>query len=458
MGVTSRMILPFQGTGCGVGELTWGQQSIWQTMRRTGRTMNIGGTVPLAPGTTLDEMATMLRYIVSRHQTLRTRFRLSDGLPQQVVSESGEIALDIVDVDADASAGAAAEELRSHYEFTPFDHPDEWPVRMGVVRQAGAPTHLVVQYCHLVIDGFGINAVVRDLANQDPATGAGTVPVGGLTPLEIAAWQRTPAGVRQSERSLRYWADVLRTIPAERLGTSTDPREPRFWDHIRRSPALYVALRSIAHRTGIGAGHVLLAVYAVALARETGRSPSVTQVLVSNRFRPGCADSASHLTQPSICAIDVVDTTFDVVVNRAWQAGTTAYLHGYFDTLAHNELVERLTRERGEFDISCFVNDRTSQSGPLPLGTPPDEAELRAALPASTTWWERKLDTFDGTLYVSFDAVVPDAVDVSVCADTHRLGPRDIEALARQLETVAVEAAFDGTVPTRVAAPVSAGG
>lgn len=120
--------------------------------------------------------------------------------------------------------------------------------------------------------------------------------------------------------------------------------------------------------------------------------------------------------------------------------------------------MERLTRERGEFDISCFVNDRTSQSGPLPLGTPPDEAELRAALPASTTWWERKLDTFDGTLYVSFDAVVPDAVDVSVCADTHRLGPRDIEALARQLETVAVEAAFDGTVPTRVAAPVSAGG
>jgi len=301
MGVTSRVILPFQGTGCGVGELTWGQQSIWQTMRRTGRTMNIGGTVPLAPGTTLDEMAAMLRYIVSRHQTLRTRFRLSDGLPQQVVSESGEIALDIMDVDSDASAGAAAEELRSHYEFTPFDHPNEWPVRMGIVRQDGALTHLVVQYCHLVIDGFGINAVVRDLTNQDPATGAGTVPVGGLTPLEIAAWQRTPAGVRQSERSLRYWADVLRTIPAERLGTSTDPREPRFWDHIRRSPALYVALRSIAHRTGIGAGHVLLAIYAVALARETGRSPSVTQVLVSNRFRPGCADSASHLTQPSIC-------------------------------------------------------------------------------------------------------------------------------------------------------------
>jgi hypothetical protein len=441
--VTSRMVLPFQGAGAGVGEMTWGQQGIWQTMRRTGRTMNIGGTVPVAPGTTLDDLAAMLRHIVSRHPTLRTRFRyVPDGLPQQVVHGSGEIALDIVDVED--GADAAAEELRSHYEFTPFDHPNEWPVRMGVVRSAGTPTHLVVQYCHLVIDGFGINAVVRELE--------GKVPVAGLTPLDIAARQRTPAGTRQSERSLRYWAEVLRTIPAERLGSSTDPREPRFWDHIRRSPALYVAVRSIAHRTGVGTGHVLLAIYSVALARQTGRSPSVAQVLVSNRFRPGCADSASHLTQPSVCAIDVVDTTFDAVVNRAWKAGTTAYLHGYFDTLAHNEMLDRVTEERGAFDISCFVNDRTTQSGPLPLGTPPDEAELRAALPASSAWWDRKLDTFDGTLYVTFDAAVPDAIDVSVCADTHRLGPREIEALAEQMEAVAVEAAFDGAAPTKVGA------
>src|SRR5689334_16961353 len=92
--VTSRILLPFRGEGAGVGELTWGQQGIWQTMRRTGRTMNIGGTVPLAPGTTVDDVATMLRYIVSRHQTLRTRLRyVPDGLPQQVVSESGEVAL-----------------------------------------------------------------------------------------------------------------------------------------------------------------------------------------------------------------------------------------------------------------------------------------------------------------------------------------------------------------------------
>jgi hypothetical protein len=367
-GVTSRILLAFHGEGGGVGELTWGQQGIWQTMRRTGRTMNIGGTMPLQAGTSVDEMAAVLRFVVSRHQALRTRLRFTpDGPPQQVAAESGEIALEIVDVDDDVDA--AAEELRRRYEFTPFDYPNEWPVRMGVIRRDGVLTHLVVQYCHLAVDGSGIDAVIRDLTNLDPANldpanldAAG--PVAGLTPLELAAKQRSPAGSRQSEKSLRYWEQIVRSIPAQRLGTSDDPREPRFWDLIHRSPAMHLAMRSIAHRTQCGVGDVLLAAFAVALARHTGRSPSVAQVLVGNRFRPGCADSVSHLTQPGICVIDVADTTFDEVVKQTWKAATNAYLHGYYDTVAHDDMLARVARERGEFDISCFVNDRRNAGGP----------------------------------------------------------------------------------------------
>ena len=460
--VTSRILLPFRGEGAGAGELTWGQLEIWRTMRRTGRTMNIGGTMRLPEGSTVEEMATVLRYLVTRHQALRTRLRLvPDGPPRQVVSESGEVALEVVDVDPGDDTDAAAEEVRSRYEFTPFDLPNEWPVRMGVIRCAGAVTHLVVQYCHLAVDGFGIEAAVRDLAHLDKETGEATAPVKGLTPLELSERQHAPAGVRQSGKSLRYWEQLVRTLPAQRLGSSTDPREPRFWDLNYRSPAMHLAMLAIAHRTRSEVGHVVLAAYAVALARRTGRNPSMAQVLVSNRFRPGCADSVSHLTQPSVCVIDVADTTFDEVVNRAWKAATGAYLHGYFDPLAFDDMMARVRAERGEFDISCFLNDRRGHvagqgGGAQPDGAPPTEAQLRAALPLSTSWWLRKLDTFDGTLYVSVDSA-PDAVDVSVCADTHRLGPDDIEALAREMEAVTVEAAFDGSAPTGVRAAANAG-
>jgi hypothetical protein len=447
---TSRILVPFHGEGAGVGELTWGQQGIWLTMARTGRTMNIGGTMVLPEGNTVEDIVALLRFVVGRHQALRTRLRfLPDVLPQQEVCESGEVALELVDIGPDDDGDSTAELMRSEYELTPFDFRVEWPIRMGLIRRADRLTHLVVQYSHLAVDGFGIEALTRDLVHRDRESGSATAPVAGLTPLQVSAWQRTPSGLRQSEKALRHWEETVRTIPAQRLGDSGDPREPRFWELYLRSPAMHLAMRAVSDRTGCGVGYVFLAAYAVALARRTGRSPTVAQVLVSNRFRPGCAESVSHLTQPGICVIDVVDTTFDDVVSRAWKAATTAYVTGYYDTLRHTALMARLAEERGAFDISSFVNDRRTQSGPPSVQPPPTPDELRAALPLTTSWWDRKLDTFDGSLYVTIDSA-PDAVDLAICADTHHLGPADIEALAREMETVTVEAAFNAAAPTAV--------
>lgn len=459
---TSRILVPFTAEGSGVADLTWAQLGIWQTMRATGLSMNIGGTVPLPATFTVRDTETLLRYLVVRHQALRTRLRFDPDGIRQVVSAEGELTLEIVDTDEDPDA--AAEEMRRRYETVPFAYETEWPVRMGVVRHGGQATHVVVLYCHVAVDGFGIDAIVRDMANLDFATGTTTAPVPGLTPLEMAAKQATPAGRRQSEKSLRYWEHLLRAIPAQRFGVSDDPREPRYWEITHRSPAMHLAMQLVAHRTGAGVGYVVLAAYAVALARLTGRSPSVAQLVVSNRFRPGCANSVSQLAQLSICAIDVADATFDDVVGRAWTAATNAYMHGHFDPVALTAMLERVRADRGDVDFSIIVNDRRTQNGEPP---PPDELPtpqlLADALPRSTSWWNRKVDVLDAALNISVDAA-PDAVDLSICADTHRFAPAEIEALAVEMERVAVEAAFDEHAPTRVAtktaqaaAPIAAG-
>ena len=454
--VTSQIPVPFHGSGAGDGELTWGQQGIWITMLRTGRTMNIGGAMPLPEGSALSEFESSLRFLMSRHESLRTRLRFDDdGWPRQVVSASGEATLDVVDIDAADDPAEAAEALRSRYEFTPFDHVHEWPVRMGLIRQQGALTHFVVQYSHLSVDGSGIEAVVRDLAHLDPQTGAATAAVSGIRPLALAAKQRGPVGRRQSERALRYWESLLRVIPAQRFGVSAEPQQPRFWEIVCHSPAMYLALQAVADRTRADTGHVLLAAYAVALARVTGRSPSVAQVLVNNRFRPDFANSVSHLTQTGICVIDVADAAFDDVVAQAWNAATNAHLHGYFDTIAHQEMLARVARERGEeIDISCFVNDRRAQSAPVASGNP-TPAEIRAALPFTTVRWERKLDTYDGAFYLHVDAS-PGAVEFAIWADTHRLSLAEIEMCAHELEAVTVRAALDPRSTTGVPAATAA--
>jgi len=444
----SRILVPFRGEGAGIGEMTWAQLGIWKTMVATGQSMNIGGTVPVAPGTTVEDMVKLLRVLVGRHQALRTRLRhRPDGPPQLVVCDAGEVPLEIVDVTAHAEPDpeTAAGALRRRYETDPFDYETEWPVRLGLVRLDGILTHMVLIYCHVAVDGFGIDAVVRDLPNLDNPS----APVSGLTPLEMTAKQHTPAGKRQGEKSLRYWEQHLRAIPALRFGTSDDPREPRYWELTRRSPAMHLAMQAIAHRTGAGVGYILLAAYAVGLARRTGINPSMAQLVVSNRFRPGCGDSVSQLAQLSICVIDVADTTFDEVVARAWNAATNAYMHGYYDPLALDDLLTRVRAERGDFEISIIVNDRRTQMGPPPLEAAPTPADLESALPRATTWWNRKVHVLDAALNISVDAA-PGAVDLTICADTHRLGPDAIEALSLEMERVLIDAAFDPAAPTGV--------
>lgn len=446
---TSCLAVPFKddGTGTGVdtGPLTWGQWEIWQTMRRTGRTLNIGGTVALAPDTTVAGLAATLGRVVGRHQAFRTRLRLSGGTPQQIVSASGTVNLDIVPSPA-GDAEAAAEALRLRYEFTPFDLETEFPVRWGVVTVDDAPSHLVVQYSHLAVDGFGIEALIRDLPNVD-ADAADAAPVAGVRPLELAHRQALPAERRHSAKSLRHWEAVLRDLPAARFGTSDDPRTPRFWELVCHSPALHLALQVVAARTGVETGHVLLAAYGVALSRVTGRAPSVAQVLVSNRFRPGFADAVCHLTQPGICVIDV-DGDLDTIARRVWRSATSAYLHGYFDPADHRAMLDRLAVDRGEpIDISCFVNDRRGAAAAVPAELPTAE-RIRAVLPDTTLRWDRTLPTYDGTFYLQVDAGdgpsdgSSGAVDLAIWADTHRLSPAQIEACARGIESAAVDAAL----------------
>ena len=429
---TRRVPVAFSGEGAGTAPMTWAQLGIWKTMVRTGINMNIGGVIPMPPDWSVEDVQTLLRYLVSRHQSLRTRLRFTPGgAAEQVLSDAGEVAMELVDADDPATA---AEEIRARWAATPFDYEHEWPVRMAVVRNDGAVTHVVLTYCHLAVDGFGIEAIVRDMANLDRATGEATAPVAALTPFELAEKQASASGRRAGEKSLRHWEHVLRGIPPRRLGTSDDPRTPRYWELALHSPALHQALPGIALRTGIGAGYILLAAYAVALFNLTGRNPSVAQLVVSNRFRPGCGDSASQLAQLSVCAIDVAGVDFDEAVRRAFTAATSAFMHGYYDPLGLDAVVARIQQERPDLEYDIIVNDRLG----VPAAADPEAAPTPAA--PATVRWTRKLDALDAMLNISFDAV-PDAVEVTIGADTHRLSPAEIEALAREIEHVTTSSA-----------------
>ena len=180
MAVAVREIpVAFAGGGAGVGELIWGQLGIWRQSQRSGRTMNLVVSMPVADAVPVAEFAGMLRFLVSRHPALRTRLRFvpdpaGGRRPVQVVADAGEVPLRIVDIGDGDDPGAVIEELHTRYELTFFDYEHEFPIRMAVVQRSGVPAHLLICYHHVVLDGAAIRALARDLDQHfDPGGGEG---------------------------------------------------------------------------------------------------------------------------------------------------------------------------------------------------------------------------------------------------------------------------------------------
>ena len=460
---TERVPIGFQGAGSGVEEMTWGQRGIWKAMIVHDNALPLGGVKTLAPGTTVQDVADELVYLLTRFASMRTKLRFDVGdRPRQELFASGQTVLEVYDTDDDTdddaldtgngtdTAETLAVAVEAHYRHIPFDFRTDWPVRMAVVRRAGTPTHMVVIMQHMATDGGGAEVMIRDVATRE------TAPPTGMQMLEQARWQGSPEGQRHNDKAMRYMENVLRKMTPERYPAGLgDPQRPPHWEARCDSPALGLALPALAKRTGVDGAPLMLALFAVALARITGISPVVTCPIVGNRFRSALADIVCHVAHAPVFSLDVADATVTEVIERARRAGMSAFKYGYFDPEAFLATVARVSAERGvDLDISTVVNDRRGTRGAddgMPI---PTADELAAARGTSVFRWVQKNSKPIERLFLTIDEV-PGVVTLTVAAHTAYLSPAVIEELARGIESVAIEAVLDPDTPAGVVAPAS---
>lgn len=450
--VVARVAVPFEGEGAGEADLTWGQIGLWQSIEASGMSKTVFHVAEVEQGTTVDDVAETLRYMVSRHQALRTTLVLrADAPPRQRCHPSGEVTLTVVDAGADDPA-LVAEAVSERWQHEKFDYETEWPIRLAAIRKDGVLTHLVTVILHTSIDAYGHSALAADVAAR-PNAG----PVTALQPLDQAARQASPAGLRQNAASLKYLERVLRTIDASRFG------EPRYggerWiDMVHyRSPATLLAIRAVAAREKIDDSPVLLASFAVGLARFTGVNPVMAMLMVGNRFRPGLADSVSALIQLSPYMIDVADTTMGDAVSRAAASAINAYKNAYYNPYEQDEVIERVERERGEeLDLSCFYNDRRQQERGHVGEAIPSAEEIRAALAHSHLSWEPEISMPRRKIYFNVDDP-PGAIEFVMSVDRRYFDRSDMATIMRNIEEAAVRAALDPDAPTGITRRVATG-
>ncbi len=420
--------------------LTWAQVDHWKGIVEAGQAATMGAAHRMPAGSTIDEVADLLRFIVSRHQALRTRLRFGvNGVVYQVCSATGTLELQVVEAGA-ADPDEFAEEWTTRLRQQPFDYQRDWPVRMAVITVQGEISHVVTVYLHLAIDAGGLSALLADVAERHPATGAAAGPVTSLRPLELARKQGEPAALRRSALALRHLEHVMDTVNPAMLGRArrsgpADYRAIRF-----RSPATKLALERIAAEQAVTSATAMLAAYAVGLARHLQESTIWAMVLVGNRFRPGFGDSVSILVQSSPVLIEVGEVSLATAVARSRAALLQTYKSAYYSPDQRDALLAKLNRDRAApLELGCYYNDRRDDQ---PLGEQLITAAQLDEAAADGSWSEDFQHALPRmTLFVNVDES-PGAIDFPISFDSRYFEVDEIVQLARAIEAAAVQIAL----------------
>ncbi|MGW8768302.1 condensation domain-containing protein [Streptomyces sp. NPDC055815] len=349
------------------GPVTMGQANMIRCMLRDEpEHINIHAVWPVPEGTGTESAIDALRALVVRHEALRTTFPHAPGEAprEQVVASEGEFTVAVVDHEEPPPEGYA-DDLARRDRVGRFHLDRDFGLRISLVAVAGVPVSVALAASHAVTDVSALSVLEEDW--RDLLAGRTLPGVTAFTPLDLAAEEATPAGVRRSEASLRHWERIIRTGPqamfAEPGAAGTEVEAEQLTLRSLRGAR---ALARAAERTGGLPSTVLLTAWCALIAHRTGQSSCVAAVPTSNRFLPRLARSVNTVSQDALLSLDVRVPSFDALLRKAWGAALNAYRHSQFDAVRLWEMIDAVTYERGSrFARDVVFNDvSTLPAGP----------------------------------------------------------------------------------------------
>jgi Condensation domain len=432
----------FTGSRGASGPLAWGQQALWNAIRRTrpeDRYFNFARdfTPPQGREFGIDEVAAALCRVVERHEALRTTLTGGDERPVQTVAAAGRLDLAVLVCPPDAvdatTAGAVAE-----YEASTFDYFAEWPLRVAAVVTGTRVARVVFGFCHLAADFNASQIVLGDFERYllDPAASLPDAP----QPLDLAEYQHSVAGQRSSERALAHWEAEYRRIPATMFPAPVaPPQEPPYWTGSIVSAALGDAVALAARRYEVTSAAVILAACAGLAAQLGGHDLCAMLAIVANRFRPRQRDLVSSLSMEGLLTVDVDrGSSFSALARRTFSASADTYRYADYDETGRDAVFDRVSQDRGELiHPYCCYNDLRSEPDRV---APQDEPDLRAAMARTEFRWARMLPKVDCRFCLHIVGG-PGLFRIDLTADTRYLPPDRIEGYLRAVELLLVEAA-----------------
>ncbi|WP_327099555.1 amino acid adenylation domain-containing protein [Nocardia vinacea] len=227
----------------------------------------------------LDRLRRAAQTMLDRHVTLRAAFRTSvDGTPVQIVAESVAVPWRIVDTsDADPASLLTAE---ARVGFDPTVAP---LLRFTVYRTNSGRVHLVLTAHHILLDGWSMPLLMKELLVSYAADGDST-PLPRVRPYrDYLAWLAR----YDRDATVQTWRAALAGLTPTRLATTLPPPATPADGHgvcaADLSPAATAELLRFAAATEVTVNTVVQAAWGLVLAACAGGDDVVFGAVVSGR-------------------------------------------------------------------------------------------------------------------------------------------------------------------------------
>jgi Condensation domain len=304
----------------------------------------------LPDGITLGRIRSTLRYLVHRHEILRTTYPLDAG-PEQRVNPPANLPIVVVTAERDGTATPA--HVIDQLTTTEFDLCTEWPIRACVITAAAVPKQLIIVLNHVAADAWSIDELKREIAALGAGAGSGRPaalrPV-RHQPLDLAQYESSVEAAALKERATAYWRDEVAQLPADTFavprGQDAESRqhgEPTARCATLTSPAMLDARRRIAARHQVWPSLVHATAYNIMMAAYTGSGSIAHLSFAGNRDSGPYTDTMTCMFSPLLMRVDCHDDPpFSQLLRRTAQRFEQARSYSPFP---YDELVELVSRE-----------------------------------------------------------------------------------------------------------------
>ncbi|MHC5762850.1 non-ribosomal peptide synthetase [Nostoc sp.] len=334
---------------------SFAQQRLWfldQLISGNG-IYNVPTVIRLTGSLKLAALEQTFNEIVSRHETLRTTFIVSDGQPLQAIAPSLTTPLSVLDLQRSPND---EQEVKAKCIITaeiehPFDLSSGPLLRVILLVLSETEHILLLNMHHIICDDWSMGVLIRELGTLYAAFAQNQPSPLLELPLQyadFAHWQREWLQGEVLQTQLTYWREQLKGISI--LHLPTDKPRPAIQSYQGATQFLELplklidALEKLSQQEGVTLFMTLVAAFQTLLYRYTHQEDIALGSPIANRNRSEIEGIIGFFVNSLVLRSNLSENpTFRQLLGRVREVTLGAYSH---QDLPFEKLVEELHPER----------------------------------------------------------------------------------------------------------------